>query len=76
MDFPVFLNKWIIGFSPIKHTIFWYWYRLINHSDYRLDDHIRSQDFWEELNIGSIQMRDQYIMKQPGFDPWNLRGRK
>lgn len=75
MDFPEFLNRWIIGFSPIKHTIFWYWYRLINHSDHRLDDHIRAQDFWEELNIGSIQMKDEWIISQPGFDPWNLRGR-
>jgi hypothetical protein len=75
MDFPVFLNKWIIGFFPIKHTPFWHWYRLINHSYYRLDDHIRAQDFWEELNCGWIQMRDEYIMSQPNFDPWNLRGR-
>ena len=50
MDFPVFLNKWIIGFKPIKHTPLWYWYRLINHSDYRLDDHIREQDFWWSIN--------------------------
>ena len=50
MDFPVFLNKWIIGFFPIKHTPFWHWYRLINHSDYRLDDYIRAQDFWWSIN--------------------------
>jgi hypothetical protein len=69
------INKWIIGFKPIEHTILWYWYRSINHSDYRLDDHIRSLDFWEELNIGWIQMEDKHIMAQPNFDPWNLRGR-
>ncbi len=50
MDFPVFLNKWIIGFKPIIRTPFWYWYRLISHSDYRLDDHIRAQDFWWSIN--------------------------
>ena len=50
MDFPVFLNKWIIGFKPIKGSSFYYWFRLINHSDYRLDDHIRAQDFWWSIN--------------------------
>ena len=50
IDLPVFLNKWIIGLNPIKHTPFWYWYRLINHTDYRMDDYIRSQDFWWSIN--------------------------
>jgi hypothetical protein len=52
MDFPVFLNKWIIGFKPIKHTSFWYWFRLINHSDWRMDDHQRYWDFWLSINRG------------------------
>jgi len=52
MDFPVFLNKWIIGFKPIKYTIFWYWYRLINHDGWRMDDHQRYSDFWLNLNHG------------------------
>jgi len=52
MNFPVWLNKWIIGFSPIKYTIFWYWYRLINHDYWRMDDHQRYADFWLNLNHG------------------------
>ena len=52
MDFPVFLNKWIIGLKPIKYTPFWYWYRLINHDDCRMDDHQRYWDFWLNLNKG------------------------
>jgi hypothetical protein len=32
-------------------------------------------DFWESLNWGYIQMEDEFIMSQPGFDPYNLRGR-
>lgn len=50
IDFPVFLNKWIIGLNSIKHTPFWYWYRLINHTGYRMDDYTRSQDFWWSIN--------------------------
>ena len=30
-------------------------------------------DFWNELNFGWQKMQDDYIMSQPGFDPWNLR---
>lgn len=60
MDFPVFLNKWIIGFSPIKHTPFWFWFRLINHSNWRMDDHQRYWDFWLSINRGYDDMNYQY----------------
>ena len=52
MDFPVFLNKWIIGFNPIKYTPFWFWFRLVNHSNWRMDDHQRYWDFWLSINRG------------------------
>ena len=52
MSLPVFLNKWIIGFKPIIHTSFWYWYRLICHDGMRLDDRHLSADFWYRLNLG------------------------
>jgi len=32
-------------------------------------------DFWEGINIGYTQMQDEYLMSQPGFDPYNLSGR-
>jgi hypothetical protein len=56
MNFPVFLNKWIIGFKPIKYTTFWYWFRLINHDDWRMDDHQRYWDFWLNLNRGHLDI--------------------
>ena len=59
MDFPVFLNKWIIGLKPIKHTIFWYWCLLINHSNWRMDDHQRYWDFWLSINHGWDHMNYQ-----------------
>jgi len=52
MDFPTLLNKWVIGYKPIRHTIFWYWYRFINHSEWRLDDHYLWKEFWLNLNHG------------------------
>jgi len=60
MDFPVFLNKWIIGFKPIKYTIFWYWFRLINHDGWRMDDHQRYWDFWLNLNKGYLDIEYKY----------------
>ena len=32
-------------------------------------------DFWEGINIGYTQIQDEYLMSQPGFDPYNLSGR-
>lgn len=56
MDFPVFLNKWVIGFKPIRYTPFWFWFRLINHSNWRMDDHQRYWDFWMSINRGYDDM--------------------
>ena len=52
MNFPVFLNKWIIGFKPIKYTPFWWWYRLMCHEGFRLDDYGIWGEFWHSLNHG------------------------
>ena len=59
MDFPVFINKWVIGFKPIQRTTFWYWFRLTNHSNWRMDDNIRYWDFWNSLNQGILDMNYQ-----------------
>jgi hypothetical protein len=56
MDFPTFLNKFVIGFTPIQYTSFWYWFRLINHSDWRMDDHHRYWDFWNSINRGLLDI--------------------
>jgi hypothetical protein len=53
---------------------YWSWRNCIG---FRLDynDRIDYLSFWEELNAGYYQMEDEYIMRQPGFDPYNLSGR-
>jgi hypothetical protein len=40
-----------------------------------LEDNIDRCAFFEELSAGWIEMEDEYIMSQPGFDPYNLSGR-
>lgn len=61
MDFPVFLNKWIIGFKPIMYTPFWWWYRLISHEGFRFDDYHVWGEFWNSLNHGWDHM--EYVHK-------------
>lgn len=56
MDFPVFINKWVIGFKPIQRTPFWFWFRLVNHSNWRMDDYHRYWDFWLSINRGYDNM--------------------
>lgn len=59
MDFPIFINKFVIGFKPIQRTTFWFWFRLVNHSNWRMDDHQRYWDFWNSLNQGILDMNYQ-----------------
>jgi hypothetical protein len=53
---------------------YWSWRNCI---EFRLDlkDNIDRLTFFEELNLGWVQMRDEYLMSKPGFDPYNLSGR-
>lgn len=52
----------------------WSWKNCI---DFRLqlEDNVDRLAFFEELSSGYTQMQDEYIMSQPGFDPYNLSGR-
>ena len=52
MNFPMFLNKWIIGLKPIKYTSFWWLYRLMCHEGFRFDDYHVWGEFWHSLNHG------------------------
>ena len=61
MDLPTWMNKWIIGFSPIKYTPFWWWYRLMSHQGFRFDDYHVWKDFWHSLNSEWEHM--EYVYK-------------
>ena len=60
MNLPTFINKWIIGFKPIKYSSFWFWFLLVNHSNWRMDDNIRYWDFWNSINRGYDNMQYEY----------------
>ena len=52
----------------------WSWRNCI---DFRLqlEDNIDRLAFFEELSSGFMQMTDEWVMSQSGFDPYNLSGR-
>ena len=54
------INKWIIGFNPIKYTPFWWWYRLMSHQGFRFDDYHIWGEFWHSLNGGWLDMNCQW----------------
>jgi hypothetical protein len=53
----------------------WSWGCCIHSRFVNYNDDIDRLAFFEELNYGWCQMEDEYIMSQPGFDPYNLSGR-
>jgi len=58
----------------IKESL-WAWSCCIYSRFVDYNDDIDRCAFFEELNLGWIQMNDEYIMSQPNFDPYNLSGR-
>jgi hypothetical protein len=54
--------------------VYWSWKNCID-ARLELEDNIDRLMFFEELSSGFMQMRDEWMMSQPGFDPWNLEGR-
>jgi len=56
MNFPTFINKWIISNRFLRYTSFWWWYRLISHEGFRFDDYHIWGSFWSSLNRGYLDM--------------------
>jgi hypothetical protein len=59
MNFPTFINKWIIGYKPIMYSPFWWWWRLMSHEGFRFDDYHIWGSFWSSLSGGSLDMNYQ-----------------
>ena len=65
MDFPVFLNKFIISNRYIRYSSFWWWYRLMSHEGFRFDDYYMWYSFWHSRNHGWEHM--EYVYKFEEF---------
>ena len=60
MDFPVFLNKFIISNKYLRHSSFWWWWRLMSHQGFRFDDYYVWKEFWMSLNQGYLDIEYKY----------------
>ena len=60
MNFPTFINKWIISNRFIRHSSFWWWYRLMSHEGFRFDDYHIWKEFWSSLSGGWLDMNYQW----------------
>ena len=63
MNLPTFINKWIIGYKPIRHTPFWWWFRLMSHEGFRFDDYHIWRSFWSSLNGGLNDMNYKWAFE-------------
>ena len=63
MNLPTFINKWIIGYKPIRYTPFWWWFRLMSHEGFRFDDYHIWGSFWSSLNGGWLDMNYQWAFE-------------
>ena len=60
MNFPTFINKWIISNRLLRYTPFWWWYRLISHQGFRFDDYHLWKEFWSSLSGGWLDINYQW----------------
>ena len=65
MDFPVFLNKFILSRKFLRYTPFWHWYLLVNHRNFRFDDYGCWKEFWYSINSGWEEM--EYVHRFEEF---------
>ena len=56
----VIIHKLIISNRFLKYSSFWWWYRLVSHSDFRFDDYHIWKEFWHSINSGFMDMNYQY----------------
>lgn len=57
MDFPIFINKFIIGNRYLRYHPIWWWWRLISHRHFQLDDYYIWKEFWLSINAGYLDMQ-------------------
>jgi hypothetical protein len=59
-----FLNKIIMGNRYIKNSSFYWWWRVMNHDDFRLDDFAVTREFWSAINQGWELMEYKWVFEE------------
>jgi len=60
-----FLHKLILTNKYLRYTPFWWWWRLISHSNFRFDDYYVWGEFWHSISSGWEHM--EYVYKFEEF---------
>jgi len=68
----ILINKLIISNRFLRHTPFWWWYRLINHEGFRFHDYHIWTEFWYSINSGWCDMEFMLDCLDEGVDPRTL----
>jgi len=63
MNFPTFINKFIIGNRYLRYHPIWWWYRLMSHEGFRFDDYHIWKSFWSSLSGGWLDMNYQWAFE-------------
>jgi len=66
---------WRQRFREWVENCYWSWRNCWDFRFGAYNDDIDRLAFFEELSFGHIQMKDEWLMLQPNFDPYNLSGR-
>ena len=58
------LTKFIATNRFLRHSAFYWWWRVINHDDFRLDDFTITREFWSAINQGWELMEYKWVFEE------------
>lgn len=58
------LTKFIATNRFLARTPIYWWWRLINHDDFRLDDFTLTREFWSSINQGWELMEYKWVFEE------------
>jgi len=64
MNLKMNLTKFIATNRFLRHSAFYWWWRLMNHDDFRLDDFSITREFWSSINKGWELMEYKWVFEE------------
>ena len=64
MNLKMNLTKFIATNRFLRHSAFYWWWKLMNHDDFRLDDFSITREFWSSINKGWELMEYKWVFEE------------
>ena len=64
MNLKMKLTKFIATNRFLRHSPFYWWWRVMNHDDFRLDDFAVTKEFWSAINQGWELMEYKWVFEE------------